>query len=127
MNEMPEFTDYSMENRTYRYYTGDPLSRFGFGLTYGDCVVKKYSIDKSSLTVTATVCSIEGINAEYNMTKMSFVNKMCHSWIRGKIKVGTRLVKQNVSGWISLCRFKKGLPRVLSAPLAREKRGTAPY
>ena len=74
-----------------------------------------------------TGCCIEGINAEYNMTKMSFVNKMCHSWIRGKIKGGTRLVKQNVSGWISLCRFKNGLPRVLSAPLAREKRGTAPY
>jgi beta-glucosidase len=33
---LPEFTDYSMENRTYRYYTGEPLYSFGYGLTYGD-------------------------------------------------------------------------------------------
>lgn len=37
--EMPEFTDYSMENRTYRYYRGEPLYPFGYGLSYGDCVI----------------------------------------------------------------------------------------
>ncbi len=31
---MPEFTDYSMENRTYRYFTGKPLYAFGYGLSY---------------------------------------------------------------------------------------------
>ena len=36
LEEMPAFTDYSMENRTYRYYTGKPLYPFGYGLTYGD-------------------------------------------------------------------------------------------
>ena len=36
LSEMPDFTDYSMKNRTYRYYTGTPLYPFGFGLTYGD-------------------------------------------------------------------------------------------
>ena len=34
--EMPDFTDYSLHNRTYRYYTGTPLYPFGYGLTYGD-------------------------------------------------------------------------------------------
>ncbi|MBQ5677544.1 MAG: fibronectin type III-like domain-contianing protein, partial [Clostridia bacterium] len=33
---MPDFTDYSLHNRTYRYYTGTPLYPFGYGLTYGD-------------------------------------------------------------------------------------------
>ena len=36
LEEMPAFTDYSMKNRTYRYYTGKPLYPFGYGLTYGD-------------------------------------------------------------------------------------------
>ena len=27
-------TDYSMTNRTYRYFTGDPLYPFGYGLSY---------------------------------------------------------------------------------------------
>jgi beta-glucosidase len=33
-NDLPRFEDYSMENRTYRYFTGDPLYAFGFGLSY---------------------------------------------------------------------------------------------
>ena len=32
--DLPEFTDYSMKNRTYRYYTGKPLWSFGYGLSY---------------------------------------------------------------------------------------------
>lgn len=31
---MREFTDYSMQNRTYRYFTGKPLYAFGYGLSY---------------------------------------------------------------------------------------------
>ncbi len=32
--DLPEFSDYSMKNRTYRYYTGKPLWGFGYGLSY---------------------------------------------------------------------------------------------
>lgn len=31
---MPEFTDYSMKNRTYRYLEYEPLYPFGYGLSY---------------------------------------------------------------------------------------------
>ena len=44
LEEMPAFEDYSMNNRTYRYYTGKPYHPFGFGLTYGDCRVENYDI-----------------------------------------------------------------------------------
>ena len=37
--EMPDFTDYSMRNRSYRYYRGEPLYSFGYGLSYGRCAV----------------------------------------------------------------------------------------
>jgi len=33
-DQLPEFTDYSMANRTYRYFTGTPLYPFGYGLSY---------------------------------------------------------------------------------------------
>ncbi|MFI3213091.1 MAG: glycoside hydrolase family 3 C-terminal domain-containing protein [Eubacteriales bacterium] len=36
VDDLPKFTDYDMKNRTYRYYEGEPLYPFGFGLTYGD-------------------------------------------------------------------------------------------
>lgn len=39
LEEMPEFTDYSMKNRTYRYMQNEPLYPFGYGLNYGDVEV----------------------------------------------------------------------------------------
>lgn len=36
LDGMPEFTDYSMKNRTYRYVEKEPLYPFGYGLTYGE-------------------------------------------------------------------------------------------
>lgn len=38
---LPEFTDYSMKNRTYRYMTQEPLYPFGYGLSYGDVRVER--------------------------------------------------------------------------------------
>jgi beta-glucosidase len=34
VDQLPPFEDYSMKNRTYRYFEGDPLYPFGFGLSY---------------------------------------------------------------------------------------------
>ena len=34
VEQLPPFEDYSMKGRTYRYFQGDPLYSFGFGLTY---------------------------------------------------------------------------------------------
>ena len=34
MDQLPPFTDYSMQNRTYRYFGGKPLHGFGYGLSY---------------------------------------------------------------------------------------------
>jgi beta-glucosidase len=33
-HQLPNFEDYSMKNRTYRYFTGTPLWPFGYGLSY---------------------------------------------------------------------------------------------
>jgi beta-glucosidase len=33
-SDLPAFTDYSMANRTYRYFSGKPLYAFGHGLSY---------------------------------------------------------------------------------------------
>jgi beta-glucosidase len=35
-DQLPAFTDYSMKNRTYRYFTGTPEFPFGFGLSYSN-------------------------------------------------------------------------------------------
>jgi beta-glucosidase len=33
-SDLPDFNDYSMDNRTYRYFNGQPLYGFGYGLSY---------------------------------------------------------------------------------------------
>ena len=53
LDEMPAFTDYSMANRTYRYYQGKPWHRFGYGLTYGDTQIMSCKYHKEIATVTA--------------------------------------------------------------------------
>ena len=52
LSQMPEFTDYSMANRTYRYYEGEALYPFGYGLSYGDVAVTGLEADKLSACVT---------------------------------------------------------------------------
>lgn len=40
INTLPEFTDYSMKNRTYRYLEEKAQFPFGYGLTYGKATIK---------------------------------------------------------------------------------------
>ncbi|HEY1803781.1 MAG TPA: glycoside hydrolase family 3 C-terminal domain-containing protein [Terracidiphilus sp.] len=59
--DLPAFTDYSMKNRTYRYYRGKVLYLFGYGLSYshfsfGAPAVKARKVSAgSSVIVTAMV------------------------------------------------------------------------
>lgn len=36
IDQLPPFTDYSMKNRTYRFFTGTPEYPFGYGLSYSN-------------------------------------------------------------------------------------------
>lgn len=43
---LPDFEDYSMKGRTYRYLTKEPLYPFGYGLTYGDVQIQNISLEE---------------------------------------------------------------------------------
>ena len=45
--ELGEFTDYSMENRTYKFYKGTPVYEFGYGLSYSE--IKENWIDEKTV------------------------------------------------------------------------------
>ena len=47
--ELPDFSDYSMKGRTYRYMEKDAQYPFGFGLTYGKTAVEDASVDITSI------------------------------------------------------------------------------
>lgn len=48
--ELPAFTDYSMNNRTYRYMPNEALYPFGFGLTYGQIEIDSVDLDTDNIT-----------------------------------------------------------------------------
>ncbi|MBQ2345347.1 MAG: glycoside hydrolase family 3 C-terminal domain-containing protein, partial [Prevotella sp.] len=54
-DDLPDFLDYSMENRTYRYFKGNALYPFGFGLSYTNFTYGKGKLSKSSMKVDGQV------------------------------------------------------------------------
>ena len=53
-NDLPDFLDYTMTNRTYRYFKGKALFPFGFGLTYTNIEIGKptYTNDQIQVKVS---------------------------------------------------------------------------
>lgn len=49
VDDLPDFEDYSMANRTYRYFTGEVQYPFGYGLTYTEFVLSYCEISENVL------------------------------------------------------------------------------
>lgn len=105
---MPEFTDYSMKGRTYRYIEKEPLYSFGYGLTYGDISVKSAEfavkpqadcdifvkavvINSSDVesedVVQAYIKDIESSNAVLNTSLCSFKRISLKPWEEKEIEL----------------------------------------
>ncbi len=63
VDQLPNFEDYGMANRTYRYFTGKPLYAFGFGLSY-----TKFS--HSELKIARTVTTEQSMDADVTVTNI---------------------------------------------------------
>ena len=59
LDQLPPFDDYSMRNRTYRYFSGRPLYPFGYGLSYADFAYSNLKLSSERLQVGESL-TVEG-------------------------------------------------------------------
>src|SRR5262249_30396000 len=50
VDQLPSFEDYSMAKRTYRYFDGEPLYPFGYGLSYTTFSYKNPKVSRSRIS-----------------------------------------------------------------------------
>lgn len=60
--DLPLFTDYSMENRTYRYFKGKVLYPFGYGLSYTTFKYKNLRVKDEVSTNDSLMVTVDVIN-----------------------------------------------------------------
>jgi beta-glucosidase len=65
VEQLPPFEDYSMKNRSYRYFEGQPLYRFGYGLSYS-----KFEYSNLKLSTT-TVNAGDPLSVEADVKNIS--------------------------------------------------------
>lgn len=99
---MPDFEDYSMKGRTYRYIEKEPLYPFGYGLTYADVKIEEASFkesksfdaaSKEGITICVKVKNASAVDTEevlqvyvhVNGTKDEVLNTKLASFMRVKL------------------------------------------
>ncbi|MBO0720744.1 MAG: glycoside hydrolase family 3 C-terminal domain-containing protein [Blastocatellia bacterium] len=64
INQLPPFENYAMDGRTYRYFKGDPLYPFGFGLSYSSFRYENLKLSAKSIKAGDDIkVSIDVVNS----------------------------------------------------------------
>ena len=66
-SDLPDFENYSMENRTYKFFKGTPLYPFGHGLTYS--TVSENWLDENTVEVE----NKGEYNTDYSVLKFEYI------------------------------------------------------
>ncbi|MBB3699318.1 glycoside hydrolase family 3 C-terminal domain-containing protein [Flammeovirga yaeyamensis] len=95
VDDLPDFTDYAMKGRTYRYFEGTPLYPFGYGLSY-------HEVDMQLLSMKEEMNVGQSLDIELSIENKS--NKA----IKEVVQVYLKDVKADVTVPLqSLASFKK--------------------
>lgn len=102
LDGMPEFEDYSMKGRTYRYLEKDPLYPFGYGLTYSDIKVESASVTSNLSEIKEQILSDGSFMVEATLKNEGSIDasEVLQIYIKD-------LQSKNAVANHNLCGFKK--------------------
>jgi len=69
--DLPDFEDYSMKGRTYKYLTTTPLYPFGYGLSYGDADITAVEVNGQAVAAGAKVAYADDMKVCVEVTNKS--------------------------------------------------------
>lgn len=67
IDDLPDFEDYSMKNRTYKFFEGTPVYEFGYGLTYSK--IEENWIDEK----TVEIINKGEYDVDYSVLKFEYI------------------------------------------------------
>jgi beta-glucosidase len=99
-DQLPPFTDYKMKGRTYRYFEGEPLFPFGYGLSYSSFAYRNLRIPAELKAGDEVMVSVEVEN----------------TGTRGGDEVVQLYLSTPNAAWPGPIRSLAGFNRILLAP-----------
>ena len=63
VSDLPDFKSYNMENRTYKYFKGEPLFPFGHGLSYTNFNYQNFTLPSDIIAGNEIPVSVEVFNS----------------------------------------------------------------
>lgn len=110
VTDLPAFEDYSMKGRTYRYFSGEPLYPFGYGLSYTSFSWLSVDMKRSAVPSDTVVITVKLKNSG-DFDGDEVIQVYAKRPENGKLQpVKSLLAFQRVS-------MKKGEERLISIPM----------
>jgi len=122
-SQLPPFDDYSMRGRTYRYFDGEPLYPFGYGLSYTTFALGKAKYDAKTGKISVDVTNtgdrdgVEVVQAYVrNTADTEGPRKTLRGFCRLELKAGERKTatidfpRESFEGWDSQTNTMRVVP-----------------
>lgn len=92
--ELPDFRDYSMKNRTYRYMENEALYPFGYGLSYTDFAITGTSVSGDTIDAGGAVTVKASVKNTGAMAGAETVQVYIHACMDGAPKYQLKKLKK---------------------------------
>ena len=107
---IPDFEDYSMANRTYRYMKDEALYPFGYGLSYTKFEYKDFAVSRNEEDGTVNIKVTVSNTGKYDsdeVVQLYVSNEIAEKVQNGLNKEYEALIDVNNQPKYSLCAFKR--------------------